>query len=41
MQIYKDDRKIQSMQIQNQINKFLAFVNAIHENGSFHLEDLN
>src|SRR5699024_314345 len=41
IEIYKDDRKVQSMQIQNQINKFITFANATYENEKFHLEDVN
>ena len=41
IEIYKDDRKVQSMQIQNQINKFITFANATYEDGNFHLEDVN
>lgn len=40
IQMYNDDRKIESMQIQNQVNKFLTFANATYENGEFNLEDL-
>lgn len=40
IKVYNDDRKIESMQIQNQINKFLTFANATYENGEFNLEDL-
>lgn len=38
IQLYKDDRKIESLQIQNEINKFLTFSNATYENGKFDLE---
>ena len=38
--IYKDDRKPQSIQIENQINKFLAFANITYENGNFALKDV-
>lgn len=41
VEIYKDDRKIESMQIQNQVNKFLMFVNATYEEGRFNLDDVN
>ncbi|WP_416199134.1 MAG: ABC-2 type transport system permease protein [Sporanaerobacter sp.] len=40
IKVYNDDRKIESMQIQNQINKFLILANATYENGEFNLEDL-
>jgi len=38
--VYKDDRKPQSIQIENQINKFLAFANITYENGNFALKDV-
>lgn len=41
IKLYNDDRKIESLQIQNQINKFLTFVNATYENGEYNLEDVN
>lgn len=39
--IYKDDRKPQAIQIDNQINKFLAFANITYENGTFDLDYVN
>lgn len=41
IEIYNDDRKIESMQIQNQVNKFLMFANATYEDGKFNLVDVN
>ena len=41
IKIYNDDRKIGSMQIQNQINKFLMFANATYEDGKFDLANVN
>lgn len=41
IKIYNDDRKIESMQIQNQINKFLMFANATYEDGKFNLANVN
>ena len=41
IEIYKDDRKVESIQIQNQINKFFSFVNATYEDGKFDLDDVN
>lgn len=41
IEIYKDDRKIESMQIQNQVDKFLMFANATYEKGKFNLADVN
>lgn len=39
--IYKDDRKPQAIQIDNQINKFLGFANITYENGTFDLDYVN
>lgn len=41
IEVYKDDRQIASYQIQNQVNKFLAFANGTYENGKFDLEELS
>lgn len=41
IEIYKDDRKMESYQIQHQINKFISFVNATNENGEFDLSSVN
>ncbi|MBW4828270.1 MAG: ABC transporter permease [Clostridiaceae bacterium] len=41
IKIYNDDRKIESLQIQNQVNKFLTFVNATYERGEYNLEDVS
>lgn len=38
--VYKDARKQQSIQLQNQVNKFLVFANATYENGKFNLGDV-
>ncbi|NLY66914.1 MAG: ABC transporter permease [Tissierellia bacterium] len=38
--IYKDDRKPESIQIENQINKYLAFANITYANGQFTLDDV-
>ena len=40
IQIYNDDRKTESLQIENQINKFLTFINATYENGEYDLKDV-
>lgn len=40
IQMYNDDRKVESLQIQNQVNKFLTFVNATYENGEYNLVDV-
>ncbi|MBC8589746.1 ABC transporter permease [Wansuia hejianensis] len=41
VEIYKDDRKIETYQIQNQINKFILFANATYEDGKFKLWNVN
>lgn len=41
IEIYKDDRHIGSHQIQNQVNKFIAFANATYEEGKFNLDEVN
>ncbi len=41
IEIYNDERKIGSMGIQNQINKFLLFANATYENGKYNLADVD
>ncbi len=41
IEIYNDDRKIESMQVQNQVSKFLMFANATYEDGNFNLVDVN
>lgn len=41
IEVFKDDRKIESYQIQNQINKFISFANATYENGEFDLSNVN
>lgn len=38
--IYKDDRKLQAIQIENQVNKYLSFANISYENGGFALDDV-
>lgn len=38
IEIFRDDRKIGPLQIENQINKFLLFSNATYKNGQFDLE---
>lgn len=39
--LYKDSRKIESLQIQNQINKFITFANATYQNEEFDLINVN
>lgn len=41
MMVYNDDRKIESIQIQSQINKFILFANAVYENGEFNIKLLS
>lgn len=41
IELYKDDRKIESYQIQNQINKFISFTNATYEDGKFDLSSVS
>lgn len=40
IELYRDDRKAESIQIENQVNKFLTFVNATYEGGEFNLADV-
>lgn len=39
--VYKDHRKYQSIQVENQINKFLAFANVTYEEGEYDLENIS
>lgn len=39
--IYSDQRKPQTVQIKNQVNKYLVFANATHEEGSFDIESVS
>ena len=41
IEIYKDDRKVESLQIGNQINKFLTFANARYKDSKFDLNSVN
>ena len=41
VEVYRDERKIESFQIQHQINKFISFVNATYENGELDLNAVN
>ncbi len=41
VEVYRDERKIGSFQIQHQINKFISFVNATYENGELDLNAVN
>ncbi len=41
LEIIRDDRKMGPLQIENEINKFLAFANAKYSDGEFHLTEVN
>ncbi len=41
VEIYRDDRKMESIQVQNQINRFLIFANATYKEGKFDLKEVN
>lgn len=41
IEIFRDDRKMGPLQVENEINKFLAFSNATYRDGSFDLEKVN
>lgn len=41
IEIIRDDRKMGPLQIENEINKFLAFANAKYSEGRFNLERIN
>ncbi len=40
IELYRDDRRAESIQLQNQVNKFLTFVNATYEDGEFNLAEV-
>ncbi len=40
VEIFRDERKIETYQIQNHINKFISFANATYENGEFALPNV-
>ncbi|MCF6466077.1 ABC transporter permease [Clostridium sp. Cult2] len=41
VEVYRDDRKIESMQIETQLNKFFIFLNATYKEGKFDLDGIN
>lgn len=41
VEVFRDDRKVESYQIENQINKFITFANATYENEKFDLSNVN
>lgn len=41
VEVYRDHRKIESIQIQNQLNKFFIFLNATYKEGKFDLDGIN
>lgn len=40
LEIVRDDRKMGALQVENEINKFLAFANAKYSDGEFHLSEV-
>ncbi len=38
IELYRDDRKVESYQVENQINKFLIFANATYGKGQFDIK---
>lgn len=38
LEIFRDERKIESFQVKNNINKFISFANGTYENGKFDFE---
>ena len=40
VEIFRDERKVETYQIQNQINKFISFANGTYENGEFNFSSL-
>lgn len=41
VELYRDDRKIGSFQIENQLNKYIAFANATYNEGVFDLDNVH
>lgn len=41
LEIVRDDRKIGALQIENEVNKFLAFANAKYKDGKYNLTEVN
>lgn len=41
IEIFRDDRRIGAYQVQNQINKFIAFANGTYSNGEFQLQNVS
>lgn len=41
VEVYRDDRKIESMQIETRLNKFFIFLNATYKEGKFDLDGIN
>ena len=40
VEIFRDERKVETYQIQNQVNKYISFVNASYEDGEFNLPNV-
>lgn len=40
VEIFRDERKVETFQIQNQMNKFISFANASYEDGEFDLPNV-
>ena len=41
IEIFRDDRRMGPLQIENQIHKYLSFANANYENGKYNLEEVS
>lgn len=41
VEVYRDHRKIESIQIETQLNKFFVFLNATYKDGKFNLDSIN
>ena len=41
IELYRDDRKVESYQVENQINKFLIFANATYGKGQFDIKSVS
>lgn len=40
VELYRDDRKVESYQVENQVNKYIAFANATYNDGKFDLDNV-
>ena len=41
VEVYRDDRKVESIQIETQLNKFFVFLNATYKDGKFDLDGIS